>query len=1425
MSRIIHLLAACFLMVAGLPMLAQETGGYWSLYNSKTFVDGVKSSGDNAGWSSYGSEKFDAYVQRVIKGTLGTNAVSATWTYEGKTYTLNMQDQQAVKNFTKDPKQYLAYVYLTQHPELLKTSGGSPGSSDRKELHRLSLTWTKPQQYVKLGEENKIYIDVKGQWDGGPFDYDKHSESTRIGQVGLSSEAYLASIVVSASPALNNFIIDYNFNFFRDRFQSCKTMQDVQRIGHDEVFSNMDEDALDKWAQKERKNGRDIDRELAEARDSKWSTSATLSGSKRLSYSDQDPWAHRGVFRDGSFMLVTFEFEYYRRVKVMGTAVPDQIQDRFLVRQYYLYKFTRTGEDVEVVVEAGDKPGEDEGTILPPGAVPPTPYGEGYEPIDSSGGDDGGGDSGLPPWAVPVGVGLGGGALVGSAIRKQRKKKAEEEGDGEEPPQEEEKKREEEKEPSTYKMIIYKEFGNTLMVCDSPQIVGARIEEITARGRHIDRPDLTARITVEEGENIKVLDTGLTAKYRCAKIAVEELPAREPMTGHFYFTFRDIGPALRTKLVFQIQDGQVRFFQENLTLPAGHKDEEKIPVLLFGVSEGVQVEVSIGKAYSASVETTDNPRVCYIHLKEVDKTKGPAGDYNYYPLTVKATNPNGHEISGTLPVVRMHMGIVFKIDPYVGCYPERFEHGKHLESMKKTVNGRAYGPALAEMSCTFLYWDKHTHKIVHLAPNPRVLDIEAFPLEAKDGETLTYVSKNTRDMTDEEFVSKLHPMMFFNNVGPDNTLNGYLFCNALLDPQSRRKVGLRLSLPYDDEHDETESYSAEQSVWIISQPLRQGSTDALLKMAEDDKKITENLHRIQDFILAHDLLDRIGPVYRMADMLLDSYDYHFGYDMGCVQLVRDTYLNFVSGKIAGANAEVEPVEYLGLVSEITLALAQAGYDAEAWLNSHGGPWTRIAVSLCTFGWADVALTGCKVCGTMIEVVTNPVSPGTEFDAFVAGVVVVGKEFLYSKAMEVGMAGGMFCAEANFPGFTQKLSNLVQKGKDKMGIWGKDVGEVYKDVKQYASGKLAQKTIGQLDAAKAAQSNAARKAEDVIKDSRRNNKWTAEEILEDELCRKANIEAAKEIKEFERKMHDYRNYRTPETKKAFEEACYSIQKNKIAQRQLELYKSPYANNMRSEYYRTLKGDYNLVDMDAKQIVVDKLRKNGVKVDEDDIIIFCATNSNEAKLLDGDTITRDRDVTILFKRARTERNPYPLPEEVPQEIAESAYGAAYKKRTGLSLKEGDQAVVQHGNPEMIGSGVNDLNRAFKKEHFGEAFDDLKGVANAFEHKPGEWIEEGAVLIRNGYVGAGLAKQEEGLRQALKLHFNSFLPRATFRGSLDKIPAKYLEMMNVLKHLEVKSTGPLSLSISEAKKILRDVYNVEIEQLPAILKQMQLLSEGAL
>ena len=172
---------------------------------------------------------------------------------------------------------------------------------------------------------------------------------------------------------------------------------------------------------------------------------------------------------------------------------------------HWLYQFVPDGGEVEVTVDVKDTPGEEEGGTL-------------------------------PPWVIPTAIGLVGGALVGRAIRKRRKAKGDEGPEDNGPSEEEEQPQEEEEEaPSTFKMIIYKEFGNTLTLGAAPRIVGARIEEITARGQHKERPDLTAKITVEEGAYIKISQVGLTSRYRCAEIRVDEAPPKEPKTGYFYF--------------------------------------------------------------------------------------------------------------------------------------------------------------------------------------------------------------------------------------------------------------------------------------------------------------------------------------------------------------------------------------------------------------------------------------------------------------------------------------------------------------------------------------------------------------------------------------------------------------------------------------------------------------------------------------------------------------------------------------------------------------------------------------------------------------------------------------------------------------------------------------------------------------------------
>ena len=1274
--------------------------------------------------------------------------------------------------------------------------------SGGKEQHALSVTWTQPPKYLNVGEENKISLTVKGLWDGGAFDVRQHGENPANNALGGMSEGFRAEIGVYPGVAYSLLGVDCNYSMVLANLKAAKTVDEAEKSVLSPLFDNPS-DELIKKAQAAKAQGFDLDEFMDSLWDPEyWEDSKTLSASGKLAY-DGKKWKLSGSFPEGSYMMVKFGFTYDETQVFPGGASRRPTGNGFKVWQYWLYQFVPDGEDLEVVVDVKDTPGEEEGGTL-------------------------------PPWVIPTAIGLIGGALVGRAIRKRRKAKGDEGPEDNGPSEEEQPQEEEEEAPSTFKMIIYKEFGNTLTLGDAPRIVGARIEEITAKGQHKERPDLTAKITVEEGAYIKITQVGLTSRYRCAEIKVDEAPSQEPKTGYFYFCYHDVGGGLRSRLVFQIEDGRVQFFQDNLTLPAGYEEIEELPVVLYGVSADTNVEASIDGAYTATVERTEVPGACYIHIKEMDKSKGNAGDYKVYPLTVTATNPNGHQIKGTLPVIRMHMGLVFKADPYVGCYAEPYDSTKHVYKLRKEVNGRFYAPPFNKVLYTLLYWDKTSHKLVHHVPDNKKINIEGYALKEKAESWMKEaVSKFDRNLTEEEFIQKMDLRMEDYSFGEDNVVTSSLYCNSLLFPPSRHKVGLRMTYPFKDPNNPEAQevlYTAEQEVWLLSQPLRQGSPDELLKMAEEDEKDRKILYRVQDYITGHQLMDRIGPVYRMADILLEGYDYHFGFYPPLYKQVLDTWMDYISGKTLGANADPEPVQDLGLFTEVFLALTKAGLQAEEWMDTHLGFFGRLAVGCLTGFWTEVAFSAARVSRAMIETITNPPpkSAGTELEAFIVGVKEVEKLFLFDLAMRglarVGVKVVLGAGDRIDYNFSNKVFNWVAKSQAtlqaKMGIWGMDVGNLVKNqIKSYSARKAVQKTIQQLNAAKAAQQKAARKAEDIILEFRKNSKWKAEEMVEEQLERQANIKAVKKVQEFERSYHDYRRYRTPEFEADFRTRCYEFQGDKLGQKQLELYNSPWGKNLRSEYYRTLKHDYELIDSAAKEYLAADLKAKGIQASPEDIEIFCATNSNEARLVSGDVLTRDRDVNFLLKRKGDK-----IPVEVPQDMAERAYGRAYKERTGLTLKQGDQAVVQKGSLEMIGSGKEDLERAFKPARFGEKFDDVEGVAKAFEHKPKEWIDEGLELQLKGLQYEGIAKQEEGLRQGYKDYFKSQLPRTTYNGKLDKMPVEFQEAFNVISHIEVKYQGPTSISVSECKKILRDYFNLELKDLPAWIRDVELRSEGA-
>lgn len=1380
----------------------QNDRGYWSLAAKKTFIEGERSNGDNTGIISGKDGEAQFRLLHYIPSTFKPDGTFSVRNEEGKTV----------------------------------INQGGQHTPEQRNIHRLAVTWSRPPQYVKIGEEDKIVLDVKATIDGSGYSLDL----LRKDLPAAAQENYSINMEVGVMPEVAFGKDTIGFTLLSNFLAQCDDIGDLEKYLM-RFMENLGEGAED---------AAEILNQAYEDGSAGWSCTIKDKDSGRL-YNDE-AWSQNLSLGKESYMMVLVQTTLKSRMPMALKT------SSYTITQYYLYKNYANGGDVDITIHADD---EDEWE-----------KGEGNDSIDGGGGGEEGESKGtfLPPWVIPVAVTTTG-AVIGYKILRNRRKEEEEENDPNKEPHdedeskaydkpegetneegevpvknrmEEEKEEEddddEDKEPSTFKMILYKDFGSTLMVGDKPKLVGARIEEITAKGEKIDRSDLTAQIEIGQGNNITIVDTGIAGKYCAASIMVEKLPEEEPWEGDIWFIFRAPGGALRNKVVFNIEDGRIEFFQPNLTLPTDYKEVAKLPFRILGATDKAKVTVRVDtKEYEAEVfkgekEEEIAHNIWYAHVTENHKAVPPkkdrkAGEYTVSHLVVEATEPNGHIIEGTEPILRYNMGLIFECSPLIGCYAEPYNPHEH--PFKVEYNGQSVCPAINEATYCVMTWDEKEHQLRRVVPinNDSTFEVLPLPAEADALDDATdYESKKTRGMTDEEIIKGVGLQFYIKEILDDGSSVCCIYARGMLDAPARRKVRIHIETVY-----EKEKYVAERDVWLTSQPIRHfRNTNEEMEALRLDDRMTDNLTHICQFIISHDLLDRIGPVYRLAQMQLDAYDPRFGYDTAMTSLIRNTFLRYVRGETLGANAQPEGVEYLGLAAELLVALAKTNKQVESWLDAHGGVWTRLAIGMATLGWSEPFMLYLRVADKMVERANNPKPPGKWANYFSVGVIewaqVFGEgagqvlEYAYwEKVIQLGgELSGEFIATyrpelaANAANFAQQAAGKV---KDQLGIFGKDVKELANGMKKFVTDKIGKQMQKRLAATKSINSSASRSADDVIKKWRQNSKWTPEEILEDELFRAANVQAMKDIKQMERACMDYVRYRTPETKAAFREWCYKMQANKTAQKQLSMYKSDWSNNVRSEYYRLLQEDYRIIDKEALSDACNRLRERGINVNEDDLYVFCATNSDSTSLYWGDTLTRDRDLSMMYKPKPTKANPKPLPKEVPQDIAEECYGKAYEKHTGMTMKEGDQAVVQKGSKEMIGSGEKDLNRAFKEAHFDEKFIDLDGVATAFEHKPAEWINEGARLRALGDEAGALAKEEEGLRQALKLYFNSLEKRSTYRGTISMVKPKEVELFHVMKRLEVKTQNSYSLSITDFKKILKSEYNMDITDVPKLMKDL--------
>ncbi len=107
---------------------------------------------------------------------------------------------------------------------------------------------------------------------------------------------------------------------------------------------------------------------------------------------------------------------------------------------------------------------------------------------------------------------------------------------------------------STYKMVLYKEFGDAIRYNEQPVFIYARMVEVTPDGEEIDRIDLTNKIRIfSKDSDIKVGQTTISSDSVVASLEAEASTLAEaPSTGIVSFEFQGAGGLFRNNVEFRL---------------------------------------------------------------------------------------------------------------------------------------------------------------------------------------------------------------------------------------------------------------------------------------------------------------------------------------------------------------------------------------------------------------------------------------------------------------------------------------------------------------------------------------------------------------------------------------------------------------------------------------------------------------------------------------------------------------------------------------------------------------------------------------------------------------------------------------------------------------------------------------------------------
>ena len=820
-----------------------------------------------------------------------------------------------------------------------------------------------------------------------------------------------------------------------------------------------------------------------------------------------------------------------------------------------------------------------------------------------------------------------------------------------------------------YKMCLRKDFGDTIPVGERVAVF-ARIVEITPEGEERSRSDLSAMISISSPEYLVISNTGVAGEYMAAYV---EAPnnGEIPETAVVSFIFSGEGGNFTNNVMFKIVERKIVFGQDNLTLPAGYDRTERLPFAVIGMVGDISVTASVSReeGYSVEIEPGEEAGLYYALITEKIKTKGEAGDYDPYTLTVKAQSGE-QTVTKDLSIYRFHMGLRLDIDS-IGCYAEEYDPMKHQsKKFLFTVGGKPYVPAEAKGKITLFNWDDESHKIQRIAP--AALDYKIQAIQEADQsmmEKLAIQCQMTEDVSDGSSLI-------------------FRCCKGALDAPTRFTA--KVSITY--KRSEEEIYTVEKEVLLRSQPQRQfnGMEDSMTALKADER-IRDWLNSVKSNIWNMDFLHRLFPLVKFIDVMLDGYHDAYGFDAGQVETVKQIWGNFLDGSFAGANAQAQKVT---LGDEMRLFIDSLMQTEES-VEKSLGFWSRLAVGVATLGCSEVVFTAFETAREMKEYVDK--GGDSAFDGFVVGAWVVTKEFL----LDYGMSEAMGALKNTVP--PAQAKQALREMKDNMK----------ESTKRFLTSVTGRQTKAAASNAVNATKQAANQAKQVLNAGKKGLRDAAEHIELDEAFDAGKKFAKEQVENLQAAAWQYELNPTKANRKLLDDLVLKVQQDKLAM--YELCKKPDIDATRKVFNETLEGFNSNADIIAKN----KLSSvTGIPTDQ--IKIMNAGSSSKKALKSGRKITYDRDWTAYYTNSKGEVVYFDqnLTEQIYYDsFYESTQGfknksAEMSRRFGLS---NDQTVIEDvlGHSESYGSKGN-LEKMMNRAQQHIALDDPVKAKNAVTYK---------------------------------------------------------------------------------------------------------------